>query len=82
MEHRPYRREIDLGQPVNGELTNATYGNGVLVLSMPKTKPGESGTTVNFQLTGVEAARGERIGHRGSDIRPYSGAEHRQKHER
>ena len=32
----PYYREISLQQAVNGPLTNATYGNGVLVLSMPK----------------------------------------------
>jgi Hsp20/alpha crystallin family len=31
----PYYREVVLPQPVDGALTNATYGNGVLVLSMP-----------------------------------------------
>jgi len=29
----PYFREVSLDQPVNGAMTNATYGNGVLVLS-------------------------------------------------
>src|SRR2546421_419754 len=37
----PYHRELRLPQPVNGVLTNATYGNGVLVLSMPTLAPGE-----------------------------------------
>jgi HSP20 family protein len=32
----PYYRELVLPQPVNGVLTNATYGNGVLVLALPK----------------------------------------------
>ena len=41
----PYHRELDLSEPVDGSLTNATYGNGVLVLSMPKagTTHGRSG---------------------------------------
>ena len=37
----PYYREVSLPQPVNGVLTNATYENGVLVLSMPTLEPGE-----------------------------------------
>ena len=32
----PYYREVSLHQAVKGPLTNATYGNGVLVLLMPK----------------------------------------------
>ena len=39
----PYYRDITLPQPVNGVLTNATYGNGVLVLSMPTLAPGQQG---------------------------------------
>jgi hypothetical protein len=75
----PYFREIDLGRPVSGHLTNATYGNGVLVLAMPDSKDGETGATVSFQLSAVGATRGERIGHEGSDIRPLSDAEHKDK---
>jgi HSP20 family protein len=66
----PYFREITLDQPVNGLLTNATYGNGVLVLNMPKAADGERGTDANFELNRVDATRGERIGHRGSDVHP------------
>ena len=37
----PYYREISLPQPVDGNLTNATYGNGVLLLSMPRAQPNQ-----------------------------------------
>ena len=36
----PYYRDISLPQTVSGGLTNATYGNGVLVLAMPTLEPG------------------------------------------
>src|SRR5689334_13490610 len=36
----PYYRDIVLPQLVNGGLTNATYGNGVLGLTMPILLPG------------------------------------------
>jgi HSP20 family protein len=66
----PYFREIILDQAVNGLLTNATYGNGVLVLNMPKAADDEGGTAANFKLNRIDATRGERIGHRGSDVQP------------
>lgn len=55
----PYHRELDLGQAVNGPLTNATYGNGVLVLSMPRVDAGQRGVPVEIRLEAVEATRGE-----------------------
>ena len=67
----PYFREVVLDQPVDGLLTNATYGNGVLVLNMPKAVDGEA-MPANFKLNRIDATRGERIGHRGSDIHPAS----------
>ncbi|MGN6720824.1 MAG: Hsp20/alpha crystallin family protein [Candidatus Binatia bacterium] len=70
----PYFREISLDQPVNGAITNATYGNGVLVLSIPKAKSG-NGSDAEFQLKAIEATRGERIGYTGSEIRPTRNAE-------
>lgn len=76
----PYRREVSIPQAVNGSLTNATYGNGVLVLSMPKSKAGEA-SDASFQLHPVAAARGERIGHTGSEIRPATTEEHDKKHQ-
>src|SRR5262245_32992682 len=65
----PYFREVNLRQSVNGTLTNATYGNGVLVLSMPKANGGEA---ISFHLSPIESARGKRVGHKGTDINPAS----------
>jgi HSP20 family protein len=75
----PYLREIVLPQPVSGPLTNATYGNGVLVLAMPKLDQESQGSYTEFQLTVIEATRGQRIGHTGSDMRPTTTEEHRHK---
>ncbi|HWP58405.1 MAG TPA: Hsp20/alpha crystallin family protein [Candidatus Acidoferrales bacterium] len=76
----PYCREITLPHPVAGTLANATYGNGVLVLSMPKLKPGETPTGADFQLQPIDATRGERVGHSGKAIKPKTTAEHAKKH--
>jgi HSP20 family protein len=67
----PYYREISLEQPVQGPLTNATYGNGVLVLSMPKAEQKDAATSeANFTLHPITATRGEWVGHIGSEIYP------------
>jgi HSP20 family protein len=76
----PYYREVSLPQPVDGSLTNATYGNGVLVLSMPKLKAGQTGMGANFKLRPIEATRGERVGHAGKEILPKTSLEHEKKH--
>jgi HSP20 family protein len=75
----PYAREIVLPQPVNGSLTNATYGNGVLVLAMPKMGRGSGESYTEFKLAVVEATVGQRIGHTGSELRPTTTEEHRHK---
>ena len=77
----PYFREVTLPQPVNGVLTNATYGNGVLVLSMPKLEPDQTAARAEFQLEAISATRGERVGHSGREMRGTTTAEHRQKME-
>lgn len=64
----PYHREVILSKEVNASLINATYGNGVLVLSMPKLRPGEKKTAGSFVLHDLGPARGERVGHKGNDI--------------
>lgn len=64
----PYHRDITLSTEVNASLVNATYGNGVLVLSMPKLKPGEKKNTGSFVLHDLRQARGERVGHKGKTI--------------
>ncbi|MBI4527537.1 MAG: Hsp20/alpha crystallin family protein [Deltaproteobacteria bacterium] len=77
----PYYREVSLPQPVNGALANATYGNGVLILSMPKLEKGATqGTRVDFQLQPVGPGRGERIGHTGRDMHPMETQQHLKKH--
>ena len=53
----PYYREITLPQPVNGVLTNATYGNGVLVLSMPTLEPGQQGGDTEFRPRRLQAPK-------------------------
>jgi HSP20 family protein len=77
----PYARELVLPQPVNGFLTNATYGNGVLVLAMPKAKRGSGESSTEFKLEVVEATLGQHIGHTGSDLRPTTTEEHRHRME-
>jgi HSP20 family protein len=66
----PYHREVSLPQPVSGELTNATYGNGVLVLAMPTLEPGVQEDAIEFRLEADTGTRGQRVGHTGSEIEP------------
>lgn len=77
----PYTREVVLPQPVNGALTNATYGNGVLVLAMPKDKEGGEDGHAEFRIKVVHATLGQRIGHTGSALRPMTTEEHRHRME-
>jgi HSP20 family protein len=78
----PYYRELELSQPVDGARTNATYGNGVLVVVMPKLAPGERGNDAEFHLEVVQAPRGERVGHAGRDLHETTTAAHRRDMER
>jgi HSP20 family protein len=66
----PYFCEVELPQPVNGPLANATFNNGVLVISMPKVAPNERGVSAELTLEPIDSTRGQRVGHRGRDIRP------------
>ena len=75
----PYYREITLPQPVNGALTNVTYGNGVLVVSMPTLEPGEAGGHTELQLEATQNARGQRVGHTGAEKKPASEARRKPK---
>ena len=63
----PYRRELRLPNPVDGELTNVTYRNGVLVVAMPiarQTRPNR------IQMAKVGVAYGERRASAGHPARP------------
>jgi HSP20 family protein len=66
----PYIRQIDLPVPVRGPMINATYGNGVLVVSLPKAPPGSQTTSASFSLRPIEATRGEHVGHHGKVPEP------------
>jgi HSP20 family molecular chaperone IbpA len=77
----PYDREVRLPSSVDGRLTNVTYGNGVLVVAMPRARPGERPAAAEIGLTPIEATRGEHVGHIGRVPRPTTTREHlRQKH--
>jgi HSP20 family protein len=76
----PYYREVELSEPVDGPLTNATYGNGVLILSMPKCKETRHDAHASFGLHPLEATHGERVGHSGMDINPKAAVQHGKKH--
>jgi HSP20 family protein len=78
----PYGREITLPDQIRGDLANATYGNGVLVLSLPTVTEGDESVSASFQLRPVSATRGERIGHTGHEIHPVTTDEHLKKHKR
>ena len=69
---------MQLPQPVDSRLTNATYGNGVLVLSMPKARDAQIGGAEEIRLEVIEATRGERVGHTGRNVQPTTTAEHRE----
>ncbi|MBI3970536.1 MAG: Hsp20/alpha crystallin family protein [Chloroflexi bacterium] len=69
----PYHREVALPAPVNGEMANVTYNNGVLVVVSPvaeRTQP------ARLLLEPVGPIRGERVGNVGHDVRPTTTAEH------
>jgi HSP20 family protein len=57
----PYYREVVLPQRVNGALTQATYGHGVLVLAMPTLAPGTLGSYTAFELEHMTATWGQRV---------------------
>jgi HSP20 family protein len=73
----PYDRELRLSSAVDGQLTNVTYGNGVLVVAMPKTRSVERAGAMQISLTAIEATRGEHVGHVGRIPRPMTTREHR-----
>src|SRR5690348_11719457 len=68
----PYYREVELPAPVNGALANATYGNGVLVLVLPKLEPGQPSVDTKFRLQADRPPHGLRVGHTGRQQYPTS----------
>ena len=72
----PYHREVELGEPVDAALTNATHGNGVLVLAMLKASAGYRPSSAEFRLVTVAEGRGERVGHVGRVAVPHTTEAH------
>lgn len=69
----PYERELELPVPVDAELANVTYNNGVLVVVLPiaeNVRPGR------LRMDRVGSAHGERIGSHGRDVQPTTSEEH------
>ena len=80
----PYHRELVLPHAVDGARTNATYGNGVLVLVMPRLAPGGTDPQdgwAEFRLEVIEATRGAHVGHTGHDLQQTTTAAYRQRQE-
>jgi HSP20 family protein len=72
----PYYRDATLPQHVDGSMANATYGNGVLVITMPKANSVRKTVKTEFSLEKVEPTRGERVGHTGHEPQPTTTREH------
>jgi len=72
----PYYREVTLPEHVDGSMANATYGNGVLVITIPKADSVRKTTPVEFSLETVEPTRGERVGHVGHEPQRTTTEEH------
>jgi HSP20 family protein len=77
----PYHREVRLPHPVDGSRANATYGNGVLVLALPKASRGDASGDAEFRLQVVGAPRGQRVGHHGQALSATTTEAHRQQTE-
>ena len=75
----PYYREVDLPVPVNGALANATYGNGVLVLVLPKLEVGQPAMDAEFRLQVDRPTHGVRVGHTGRRQQETTTEEYRRK---
>jgi HSP20 family protein len=63
----PYRREVELPEPVDATRANATYDNGVLVVMFPRVAQTVSGT---ITMTKVGTAKGRCRRHVGKDLQP------------
>lgn len=74
----PYHREVALPRSVDPARTNATYGNGVLVLACPKAPADadQAAGELDLELTTVEATRGLHVGHAGRDMHVAGTEEH------
>jgi hypothetical protein len=76
-----YYRELHLPHHVDGALANATYGNGILVVALPKAAASGAEEPAEIHLTPLpDPTRGERVGHCGRAILPTTTESHLRKH--
>ena len=68
-----YERDLKLPAPVDGELANVTYSNGVLVVALPIATSVRAAT---LRMTSVGSAHGERVGSHGHPPQPATSEEH------
>lgn len=68
-----YQRNVKLPVPVDGELANVTYSNGVLVVALPIAT---SVRPARLRMDSVGSAHGERVGSHGSPAQPTTSEEH------
>lgn len=71
----PYERELMLPCAVDAELADVTYGNGVLVIALPKAPQMRA---AHLLLESIGLARGQRVGSHGKNLTPFTTLEHRQ----
>lgn len=62
----PYERSIELPVEVDLDKANASYGNGLVTIALPKAV-GRRARRIEIELEQKGTARGERVGHRGTD---------------
>lgn len=59
-----YERSLELPLDVDATRANATYGNGVVTIALPK-RAGAPAEPIDITLEPIGATRGEHVGHRG-----------------
>jgi HSP20 family protein len=76
-----YYRELHLPHHVDGALANATYGNGVLVVALPKAAASGAEQPAEIHLTPLpDPTRGEHVGHFSRAILPTTTDVHLRRH--
>jgi HSP20 family protein len=62
----PYERSVQLPIQVDLEKANASYGNGIVTIALPKAASRRA-RRIDIQLNQKGTERGERVGHRGTE---------------
>jgi HSP20 family protein len=70
----PYERTLVLPCAVDGSLADVTFGNGVLVVALPKATQTRA---ADMTLEPIGHGRGQRVGSHGKGVTPTTTAAHR-----